>query len=108
MDTTSLLAAAIGFAPPISLMLWTLQKYTYPRVERPYFSDPTLFGLFAVGIVLGVILHVVSILLPLEYAITGFLIEEAIKLMILTCPGSSAGPTSRSTPSASARAWRQP
>ncbi len=86
MDTTSLVAAAIGFAPPIILMLWTLQKYTYPKVERPYFSDPKLFGLFAVGIVLGVALYVVSLLLPLEYTIVGFLLEETVKLMIMNMP----------------------
>lgn len=86
MDITSLAAAAIGFAPPIALMLWTLQKYTYPKVERPYFSDPTLFGLFAIGIVIGVVFYVVSILLPLEYAIAGFLLEEAVKLLIVNMP----------------------
>lgn len=86
MDTTSLVAAAIGFAPPIILMLWTLQKYTYPRVEKPYFSDPKLFGLFAVGIVVGVALYVVSLVLPLEYTIVGFLLEEAVKLMIMNMP----------------------
>ncbi len=86
MDTTSLVAAAIGFAPPILLMLWTLQKYTYPKVEQPYFSDPKLFGLFAVGIVIGVALYVVSLLLPLEYAIVGFLLEETVKLMVMNMP----------------------
>jgi uncharacterized membrane protein (DUF485 family) len=86
MDITSLVAAAIGFAPPIILMLWTLQKYTYPRVDKPYFSDPKLFGMFAVGIVIGVALYVVSLVLPLEYVIVGFLLEEAVKLMIMNMP----------------------
>lgn len=86
MDITSLVAAAIGFAPPIILMLWTLQKYTYPRVDKPYFSDPKLFGMFAVGIVVGVALYVVSLVLPLEYVIVGFLLEEAVKLMIMNMP----------------------
>lgn len=86
MDYTSYVAAAIGFAPPLALMLWTLQPYTYPRVERPYFSDPKLFGMFAVGIVIGAILYAVSIFLPLEYAIVGFLLEESVKLMIINLP----------------------
>ncbi|NLT37345.1 MAG: hypothetical protein GXX95_04200 [Methanomassiliicoccus sp.] len=86
MDITSLVAAAIGFTPPIILMLWTLQKYTYPRVDKPYFSDPKLFGMFAVGIVIGVALYVVSLVLPLEYVIVGFLLEEAVKLMIMNMP----------------------
>jgi hypothetical protein len=86
MDLTSYVAAAIGFAPPLALMLWTLQKYTYPKVERPYFSDPKLFGMFAIGIVIGAVLYVVSLLLSVEYAIVGFLLEESIKLMIINLP----------------------
>jgi hypothetical protein len=86
MDFTYLAAAAIGFAPPIALMLWTLQRYTYPTVEKPYFSDPTLFGMFAAGIVVGVVLYVASLLLPGEYIFGGFLLEEAVKLMIINMP----------------------
>ena len=86
MEFNSLIAAAIGFAPPIALMLWTLQPYTYPKVEQPYFSDPKLFGLFAVGIVVGIVLYGVSAILPLEYLFVGFLLEEAVKLLILNLP----------------------
>ncbi len=86
MDFTYLVAAAIGFAPPIALMLWTLQKYTYPAVEKPYFSDPTLFGMFAVGIVVGVVLYVASLVLPSEYIFVGFLLEETVKLLIINMP----------------------
>lgn len=86
MDFTSLAAAAIGFAPPIVLMLWTLQNYTYPNVEKPYFSDPTLFGMFAIGIVVGVALYAVSLFISPAYALGGFLLEEAVKLMILNMP----------------------
>ncbi|MBI0583102.1 MAG: hypothetical protein ISF22_02620 [Methanomassiliicoccus sp.] len=86
MDITSYVAAAIGFAPPLALMLWTLQSYTYPKVERPYFSDPKLFGMFTVGIVIGAVLFALSIFLPFEYVVLGFLLEESIKLMILNLP----------------------
>jgi hypothetical protein len=86
MDYTTYVAAAIGFAPSLALMLWTLQKYTYPKVERPYFSDPKLFGTFTVGIVIGAVLYAVSIFLPLEYAIVGFLLEESVKLMVINLP----------------------
>jgi len=85
MDFIYLMAAAIGFAPPIILMLLTLQRYTYPVVERPYFSDPKLFGLFAVGIVLGIVLFAVSAFVP-GYALIGFLVEEALKLVLLNMP----------------------
>jgi hypothetical protein len=86
MDFTSLAAAAIGFAPPIALMLWTLQKYTYPAVEKPYFSDPTLFAMFAIGIVVGVVLYAVSLFISPAYAFGGFILEEAVKLMIINLP----------------------
>lgn len=86
MEYGSLVAAAIGFAPAIALMLWTLQGYTYPRVEKPYFSDPTLFGMFAIGIVIGVALYAVSLFLAFEYVLLGFIIEEAVKLVILNLP----------------------
>ncbi|NLK25893.1 MAG: hypothetical protein GX307_04875 [Euryarchaeota archaeon] len=86
MEYGSFIAAAIGFAPAIALMLWTLQDYTYPRIERPYFSDPTLFGLFAAGIIIGVILHAVSVFFSFEYLVIGFLLEEAVKLLILNLP----------------------
>ncbi len=78
-----LAAAAIGFAPAIVLMLITLQNYTYPRQENPYFSDPTFFALFTLGIFIGIILYVVSIMFGIYYLILGFLLEESIKLLIL-------------------------
>jgi hypothetical protein len=86
MDITSYVAAAIGFAPPLALMLLTLQPYTYPKVERPYFSDPKLFGMFTIGIVIGAVLYAVSLFLALEYALVGFLLEESVKLMIINLP----------------------
>jgi len=86
MEHGALIAAAIGFAPAIALMLWTLQPYTYPKVERPYFSDPTLFGMFTVGIVVGVVLYAVSIFFSPVYLFVGFILEEAVKLVILNLP----------------------
>lgn len=82
MNFISMLAALIGFAPPVALMYYSLRNYTFPKVERPYFSDPTLFGLFAVGIVLGVVLYAVSVIIP-GYFFLAFLIEELVKLIIL-------------------------
>lgn len=86
MEYASLIAAAIGFAPAIALMLWTLQPYTYPKVERPYFSDPTLFGLFAVGIIIGVALYAVSVFFGFYYFVVAFVLEEAVKLLVLNLP----------------------
>lgn len=86
MEFNSLIAAAIGFAPPIALMLWTLQPYTFPKVERPFFSDPKLFGMFAVGIVVGIVLYAVSAIFPFQYVFIGFLLEETVKLLIINMP----------------------
>jgi hypothetical protein len=49
-------AAVMAFAPTLILMYVVLRNYTYPKVEQPFFSDPTLFGLFAVGLVAGTIM----------------------------------------------------
>lgn len=86
MEYGTFIAAAIGFAPAIALMLWTLQPYTYPKVERPYFSDPTLFGMFAGGIIIGVILHAVGVIFSAYYLFVAFLLEELVKLLILNLP----------------------
>ena len=86
MEYGSFIAAAIGFAPAIALMLWTLQRYTYPKVEKPYFSDPTLFGMFAGGIIIGVILHAVGVIFSAYYFFVAFLLEELVKLLILNLP----------------------
>jgi hypothetical protein len=52
-------AAIIALAPTLVLMYVLLRKYTYPYTERPYFSDPTFFLLFAIGLVAGVIMFLV-------------------------------------------------
>jgi hypothetical protein len=55
MDWTFGIALLIGFAPVFVLMDLVLKKYTYPRVENPFFKDTTFFGMFTVGIVEGAI-----------------------------------------------------
>ena len=50
------IAAIFAFAPTLILMYIVLKKYTYPAVEQPFFSDPRLFGLFAVGLIAGILL----------------------------------------------------
>lgn len=46
-------ASFLAFAMTLILMYLVLRKYTFPAVEQPFFSDPSLFGLFAVGLVAG-------------------------------------------------------
>lgn len=60
MDSSLFYVAGIlALAPTLILMYVLLRKYTYPYVERPYFSDPTFFLLFAVGLVAGVVMFLV-------------------------------------------------
>ncbi|HSA35259.1 MAG TPA: hypothetical protein P5202_01725, partial [Methanomassiliicoccales archaeon] len=60
MNWTTMLAAALGVGPALALMFWTLRDYTYPKVERPFFDDRKLFGLLAVGMVIGVVVFVLQ------------------------------------------------
>ena len=53
------LAAALAFIPALLLMYVLLRPYTYPQTEFPYFSDPSFFMLFAVGLVAGTLLFLV-------------------------------------------------
>lgn len=56
---TFYIAAALAFIPALLLMYLLLRPYTYPATERPYFSDPSFFWLFAVGLIAGTILFLV-------------------------------------------------
>ena len=61
MSTQLIFGAAmlIGIAPALVLMFLGVRNYTYPRVEQPFFSDPTFFSMFVVGLVGGAILSFV-------------------------------------------------
>lgn len=56
MDTLLYAAAILAFVPTLLLMYGVLKKYTYPAVEQPFFSDPSFFTLFAVGLVIGTLM----------------------------------------------------
>lgn len=65
MELGMALCAVIALGIALVLMYVVLRKYTYPAVEEPFFSDPTLFMLFTVGLVEGTIFFVVyTYLLP--------------------------------------------
>ena len=53
------LAAALAFIPALLLMYILLRPYTYPATEHPYFSDPSFFLQFAVGLIAGTVLFMV-------------------------------------------------
>jgi hypothetical protein len=86
MNYDMLLAGAIGVAPALALMYWTMKDYTYPIVEKPFFDDRKLFPMLAVGMIVGVVLITVQnsfnmafILFALIFAV----LEELVKLVIL-------------------------
>lgn len=87
MDMSFNLAAIMAFAPALVIMYLVLRKYTFPRVEQPFFSDPALFGLFAVGLVIGTILAVVNYIIVdytnIIYAILSAILQCLAMVIVL-------------------------
>ncbi|HEY3419334.1 MAG TPA: hypothetical protein VGK23_02135 [Methanomassiliicoccales archaeon] len=90
MNYDMFIAGAIGFAPAILLMFYTLKNYTYPAVERPFFDDRKVFFMFAVGIMIGVVLASINYLFVtgdayslIIFGILFALLEEMAKFVIL-------------------------
>jgi len=94
VDVLQLVSAAVGFGPAMFFLYYTLRKYTFPRVEKPFFDDRRIFMMFALGVVLGMVIFVFErwggstgaaetvLLLILGFA----LMEELLKLVILNYP----------------------
>lgn len=59
MDLMLYAAGISAFAPTLILMYAVLRKYTYPAVEQPFFSDPTFFKFFVIGLIGGTLLFAV-------------------------------------------------
>lgn len=86
MNYDMLIAAAIGIAPALALMYWTMRDYTYPRVQKPFFDDRKLFPMLAVGMVIGVVIYTVQNSFNMAfilYALIFALLEELVKLVVL-------------------------
>ncbi len=86
MNYDMYIAAAMGMGVALALMYWTLKDYTYPAVEKPFFDDRRVFGLLAVGMVLGVLIYAFQQYFPLEEVIFALLfavIYEVVKLLVL-------------------------
>jgi hypothetical protein len=90
MNYDMFIAGAIGFAPAILLMFYTLKNYTYPAVERPFFDDRKVFFMLAVGIMIGVVLASLNYLFVngdavslIVFALIFALLEEMAKFVIL-------------------------
>ncbi len=80
---TFYIAAAMALVPTLLMMYILLRKYTYPHTERPYFSDPSFFWLFAVGLVAGTVMFLVysyimgNIVAVIVYALIQVLVPVA-------------------------------
>ncbi len=49
------LIAALSFGPALLMLYFSLSRYTWPKVEKAYFDDRWIFGLLAVGIIVGAV-----------------------------------------------------
>lgn len=89
-----IVSAVAGFGPAIFLLYFTLRKYTFPQVEKPYFDDRRIFMLFGLGIVLGMVIFAferwgatIGAAETVLALILGFAaMEELLKLVILNYP----------------------
>jgi hypothetical protein len=88
MEMNMILAAILGLGAALALMYIVLKKYTYPAVEQPFFSDPSFFMLFTVGLIAGTAIFVIytffngawgSIFIALLFAV----LFELAKLIVL-------------------------
>ena len=71
MDTGLALAALIGLGSALVLMYAVLRNYTYPKIEEPFFSDPTLFKIFTVGLFEGTLFFVLYTYLWQFFTVVG-------------------------------------
>jgi hypothetical protein len=81
--------ALFGFAPALFLMFTTFDKYTFPKVERPFFDDRKLFLLFTVGLAIGVIVAVLEAPFPkndLVILVLFALAQAGMMLVIMNLP----------------------
>ena len=86
MNDDMFIAAAIGIAPALALMYWSLRNYTYPKVKQPFFDDRVVFTYLAVGLVIGVAVYAVQSWFDMAFILFALLfavLEEMIKLVLL-------------------------
>lgn len=83
--------AALSFGPALALLYFSLARYSWPRTDKAYFDDRWIFGLLAVGIIVGTIfIYAENTTLsagggfPLIVIFT--ILEELIVLVILNFP----------------------
>ena len=84
MDITMGLAGAIALGAALVVMYVVLRRYTYPAVEQPFFSDPSLFFLFTIGLIEGTILFVAYTYVFPWYTVSGLGLIVAILFGVVT------------------------
>ena len=83
MDYALYIAGAIVFFPALVLMYRILKGYTYPAVEDPFFKDSTLFTLFAVGLIEGLVIAAFYVKMDMSNMLIGILFAVIQTLLIL-------------------------
>ena len=83
MDWIFGLAMLLGIGPALILMYLGVRNYTYPKVEQPFFSDPTFFLLLVVGMVAGSILFFAMVALGFASNVVYMVILAAIEAMAM-------------------------
>jgi len=94
VDLTTIVLAIAAFGPAFGLMLYTLQDYTFPRVEKPFFDDRKVFMIFILGLVVGMIFLFVDVAIApsinnytiLVVALMVPIFQGMLKLIILNYP----------------------
>ncbi len=83
MDTVMGVAMLIGIAPALALMFLGTRNYTYPRTERPFFSDASFFMLFVVGMVEGSVLFFVLRIFNAPSSIVLMVLIAVVQAMLM-------------------------
>ena len=77
------LAMVLGIGPALALMYLVVRNYTYPKVEQPFFSDPSFFGLFIIGLIEGSVLYVALNLFKFASNPVYMVLFAAVELMAM-------------------------
>ena len=83
MDLAFGIAMVMGIGPALILMYLGVRNYTYPRVEQPFFSDPTFFMLLVVGMIAGSVLFFAMVALGFATNVVYMVIMAAIEAMAM-------------------------
>ncbi len=83
MDWIFGLAMLLGIGPALILMYLGVRNYTYPKVEQPFFSDPTFFIMLVVGMIAGSVLFFAMRVLGFSTNIVYMVLMAVIEVMAM-------------------------